>query len=852
MTTTTGADGLTSVRARELLAEVGENRLPQLAQIPVWRQFVGQFVHFFALMLWVAALLAFLAGLPQLSVAIVLVVAINGIFSFVQEYRAERAASRLRELLPVRATVLRDGHAQLIDATGIVPGDIVLLAEGDRISADMRCLEANGLLIDSSILTGESVPEGVTTDEQLYAGTFVVQGAGRALVTATAGGTRFAQIAHLTQSRPRPTTTLERDIRRLVRAIALIAAVVGITFFGLMMLLGAPVSQGFIFGIGVTVALVPEGLLPTVTLSLAIGAQHMADRKALVRRLESVETLGATTMICSDKTGTLTQNRMNIVAVWTPAGEAAIDGLGYRPSADIHCPEPARLPVEELAGAARLTSRGRIVQEDGQWVAHGDPMDAAVQALCARLGLASSTEHEVQFLPFDQSRRATVCLTGDRLVCKGAPEAVIDTCAEVPDGMEEALHGYAARGLRVLAVAQRRGATNTDLHDMTLLGLLVFEDPPRPGVKDAIRQCRHAGIKVAMMTGDHPRTAKAIAEEIGLWVPGAPVLVGSDLPDDQDALAQSVDHDGTVIARIAPEDKLRIAQALHSRGHVVAMTGDGVNDAPALREADIGVAMGEGGTDVAREAADLVLLDDSFDTIVAAVRQGRATFLNARRFLTYHLTSNVAELVPFVLWAASGATFPLALGVLQILAIDLGSDTFTAIALGAERPDPRVLDHPPVKGSLLDRVVAVRAFGILGPTEAFMAMAAFVATFVVVGWRPGSPWPAGADLLAASGAAFLTVVVGQCATAYACRSTRFPVWRLGWRTNRFLAATIAYMLAFAALCLLVPPLARLLGQMPPPWQILPLTLCAVPAIWLADAAWKGAAGRRREHMPVSR
>lgn len=836
------AAGLTAAQAAQALARVGPNAMPHVRPAPLWRQFLGQFVHFFAIMLWVAAGLAVVGGLPQLALAIVLVVIVNGLFAFVQEYRAERAATRLLDLLPAQATVVRDGVEVVVAATAVVPGDLVVLGEGDRVPADLRCLTSTGLLVDTSTLTGESVPDPVGPEDVLYAGTFVVQGAGRALVSASGGGTRFAQIARLTQSQARPRTPLEADIRRLVRTIAVIAASVGVVFFVVMLLLGVPAAQGFIFGIGVTVALVPEGLLPTVTLSLTVGAQRMAEQKALVRRLESVETLGATTVICSDKTGTITQNRMNIVAVWTPEGEAVVTGEGYEPVARVECPSDARSAVEDLAVAARMASRGGIREGDGQWLPHGDPMDAAIDALLRRLGIAEpGVNDEVEFVPFDPVRRMSSARRVGRTVCKGAPEAVMAECPQVPAGTDEVLHGYAVRGLRVLAVGQCDGEP---AGDMRLLGLLAFEDPPRPGVVDAVQQCRHAGIHLVMITGDHPKTARAIAGEVGIALPDSPVLQGDDLPADDDALGQLVDHDGVVLARISPEDKLRIARALQGRGHVVAMTGDGVNDAPALREADIGLAMGQGGTDVAREAADLVLFDDHFATIVAAVQQGRGTFLNARRFLTYHLTDNVAELAPLLAWALSAANFPLALGVLQILALDLGTDTLPAIGLGAEQPAQRVLRRPPVSGGLLDKTVAVRAFAVLGPTEAVAELTVFVAALFAAGWRPGLAWPAGEALLSASGAAFLTVVVMQCANAFACRSTRLSAWRLRWHGNDFLMVAVAGALAFGVACLAVPPIAAVLGQAWPPLAVLPLIALSAPLLWAVDGMWKAWAHRR--------
>jgi magnesium-transporting ATPase (P-type) len=834
--------GLTSAEAADLLTRVGPNVLPHSEQVPVWRRLAKQFVHFFALLLWVAAALALVGGMPALGAAIVAVVLVNGVFAFVQENRAEHAAAGLRDLLPVYATVLRDGQEQQVTADLIVPGDVVMLVAGDRITADMTCLEAQSALVDTSTLTGESAPREATAGDEVFAGCFLVQGRVTAHVAATGARTRLGGIAKLTQQ-PRPATPLERDIAHLVRMIAIIAGAVGVGFFALMLALGVPASDGFIFGIGVTVALVPEGLLPTVTLSLAIGAQRMAGQNALVRRLESVETLGATTFICTDKTGTLTENQMNVVSIWTPAGEAHIQGHGFSAQAEVRLSDPqAAQAVHATAIAAALAS------PPPEWVGAqrvGDPVEVAIAVLVQRLGIVEEGTAE-GYLPFDVHRRLAVALMPDRLVCKGAPEAILAACDAVPATVDRALETLLARGLRVLAVAQGPrnvvappGTQGTGvLAHLTLLGLLGFHDPPREGVTQAITECRLAGVKLAMITGDHPTTARRIADQIGLALPDSPVLVADELPDDIAVMGAMVDHDGVVLARADPEDKLRIARALQARGHIVAMTGDGVNDAPALKMADIGIAMGRSGTEVAREAADLVLLDDHFATIVAAVRQGRETFLNVRRFLTYHLTDNVAELAPFLLWALSGGRFPLALGVMQILALDLGTDTLPATALGAERAGARVLDHPPVSGRLLDRTVAWRAFGILGPTEAVAEIAVFTAALWAAGWRLGESFPHGSALAAASGGAFLTVVVMQMANSFACRSTSHPAWRLPWTSNRFLLVAVATSTAFALTCLVVDPIARLLGQAWPPATVLPMIALSAPLLLGVDAAWK--------------
>jgi calcium-translocating P-type ATPase len=847
--------GLTSEEAAARLAAEGPNRLPVPRRTPAWRRLVAEMVHFFALLFWVAGSLAFIAGMPQLGVAVFVVVVLNGLFAFAQEQRAEHAAERLRELLPRRATVIRDGVPRQVSAEELVIGDVVLLSEGDRISADLRLDVVHALAVDTSALTGESVPDHPAVGEPVHAGCFVVEGEGRATVEATGQHTRLAGIAGLTQAqRPAP-TPLRKELDRVSRIIAAVAIVVGAVFFGVALLVGTPASDGFLFAVGVTVAVVPCGLLPTVTLSLAMGAQRMAGRHALVRDLEAVETLGSTTFICTDKTGTLTRNEMSVVEVWMPDGTATIDGNGYEPVAAVHCVGNEAV-LQDVARAAARCSSGRVREMDGRWVPHGDPMEAALDAFARRVGINADDDArrtpELARFPFDTRRRRMSVVAGNRVLVKGAPDAVFPCCSVAP-GATDSLRALARRGLRVLAVAARDLTTaeppesDADAErDLTLLGLIALEDPPRHGAAAALAACRRAGIRVAMVTGDHPDTARAIAAEVGLLGPDQLVVVGRDLPGADAELGALLDHDGIVIARVTPEDKLRIAQALRHRGHVVAMTGDGVNDAPALREAAIGVAMGRSGTDVAREAADLVLLDDDFGTIVAAVEQGRATFANLRRFLTYHLTDNVAELAPFVVWALSGGVFPLAIGVLQVLALDIGTDVLPALALGAEPAAAHVLDRPPTHRHLLDRRLFARAFGVLGPVEAAVELGAFVVAFLAVGWRPGAPFPHGSALLAASGAAFTAVVFGQVANAFACRSTVRPAWTLRWRTNRLLVGAIGAELGMLVAFLYVPPLAHLLGQTGPSWAGFLAALLAIPAVLAADTLQK----RVRRARPV--
>ena len=843
------SEGLTLEEVDRRRNIAGLNLLPRPPSMPLWRRLLSQLVHFFAVMLWIAGGLAILAGMPQLGFAIFVVIVLNGLFAFVQEYRAEKAGERLRDLLPRRVTVMRGGVRQIIDAVELVPDDVVVLTAGDGISADMRVSLAHGLFVDTSMLTGESVPTTPQPGEHVFAGTSAVEGEAVCIVTATGRSTRLAQIARMTAAGPRPPSPLAMELNRVVRIIAVIALAVGLLFLIIAWLVGIRLTDAFLFALGVTVALVPEGLLPTISLSLAIGAQRMAARGALVRRLESVETLGSTTFICTDKTGTLTRNEMSVTEVWTSQGSATVEGTGYDPSAHVHA-EARLLPrLKDLAWAGAVHANGHALLRDGRWVAQGNPLEVALHVFARRLEIDVSSKEAVaspatRRFPFDPRRRRMSVIVGHRAIARGAPEAIFERCVNIGDA-EQAVSRMAERGLRVVAIAARDLADNevpdsadaTEI-DLTLLGLVGIHDPPRAGVADSIAACRHAGIRVGMVTGDHPATARAIGREVGLFTSDALLIEGKDLPKDDEMLGALMDRDGLIVSRVSPEEKLRIARALRQRGHVVAMTGDGVNDAPALHEAAIGIAMGLSGTDVAREAADLVLLDDNFATIVAAIEQGRTTFANARRFLTYHLTDNVAELTPFVVWALSGGRFPLALGVLQILCLDIGTDILPAVALGAEPSSPRALDKPPLGRHLVDRFLLLRSLIVLGLTESVMGMVSFLAALSMSGWKIGLPFPSGDALLPASGAAFTAVVAGQMANAFACRSATFRPGQVGWFSNRYLLLAVLSEAAMLAGFLYFRPLANMLGHAPPSEGGYFVALLAIPAVLVADALQK--------------
>lgn len=886
------AEGLSAEEAVARLARIGPNELPKAQRPGMVRELLAQLLHFFALMLWVAAALAFVGGMPQLGTAIIVVIVVNGAFSFAQEYRAERAVRALSALLPKTAVVRRGGRKLTVSASQLVPGDIVLLREGDRISADARVLRSSELKVDMSTLTGESKPIGRVAEplsdasvdpfdapNVVFAGTFVTSGSGTVAVVATGAGTRLGGISRLTAGVVRRPTPLRFQLNRAVRVIAGFAVATGLTFFGVALGLGTPARDGFLFSVGVIVALVPEGLLPTLSLSLAMSATRMAHRGALVRRLESVETLGSTTVICTDKTGTITTNQMTVKALILPDSRYVVTGSGYDPAGTILTSDGRPLvehessDVHTLLHAAALCGDARVELRDDRWRCSGDPTEGSLLVLARKGGVERDPEERaaprVREFPFESQRQrmSTVHILSSgayEVLAKGSPEAILPLCksirsnaATTPLGEDEerdvliAVDSLAVRGLRVLAFARREiegeipETAREAEGEMEFLGLVGMADPVRPEVPEAVARCRRAGIRVVMITGDHPATATSVAREAGLAA--HTVMLGSELPDSDEALGILLSTHEAVLARVAPEEKLRIAQALQERGEVVAMTGDGVNDAPALRQADIGVAMGKIGTDVAREAADLVLLDDNFAHIVEAVEEGRAAYDNIKRFLTYHLTDNVAELAPFAVWALSGGRIPLMISVLQVLALDIGTDLLPALALGAERPEPGVMDRPPRSRSarLLDRRVLGRAFGFLGPVEAAASLALVpLGAALFFGW-PAVPVPSsGMERDVLSTMVFSAIVLMQMANAFECRSTPASLFSIGPLSNRLLVAAVAVEALTLLAFVYVPPIQAALGQYPlSATQWLPVLI--TPWILLAAEEARKAVVRRR-------
>jgi magnesium-transporting ATPase (P-type) len=857
--------GLSEAEARARRERYGPNVLAEPAAPSHLRRFGANLVHLFALLLWLGALLALLGGLPELSVAIVVVILVNAVFAFAQEYRAERASEALRRVLPQTARVRRDGEEREVPADALVPGDVVLLEPGDRVSADAEVVSRHELRVDNSTLTGESRP--VEPETLVYAGTHVVRGTGVAVVAATGMETEFGRIAELTQRAREDPSPLELELRRVTRVVALISFGLGSLFFVVAGLLGMGLEERFVFAIGVTVANVPEGLLPTVTLSLALGTQRMARRNALVRRLSSVETLGETTVICSDKTGTLTENELTVERIWTPEhGWLEVEGAGYEPFGRFLRNGKVADPraVRELLRCGLLCNDARLTSGPNGVEVVGDPTEAALVVVAEKGGLRHEQEAarrpRVDELPFDSTRKrmTTVHLAGGRRLAyvKGAPEVLLPRTTLGPGDQARALavaEEMERGALRVLAFARRllpEGArTQDEVEDeLELLGVMGMLDPPRPEVESAIASCRAAGIRVLMVTGDSGYTAEAVARRIGL-VEGDVHVIGPRTLDelDDDALGARLDERDVIFARIAPEQKLRLARVLRAKGEIVAMTGDGVNDAPALKEADIGIAMGRSGTDVARETADMVLLDDDFASIVAAVEEGRAVFANIRRFAAYHFCSNVGELLPFLAWGASGGAIPLPLTVMQVLAIDLGTDMLPAIALGAERAEAGTMTRPPrPRGErLLSRRVLARVYGFVGLLEGVAAMTSFFLGFLFGGWRPPSALPdSGTAYLQATTMTQTAIVMGQVGAGQAMRTEKRSVLSVGLLSNRFLVVAIAVEVALAVALVYVPGLNDVFHQAPIPWWWWIVLVVWAPAIFLAEEGRKAVVRRR--------
>ena len=838
--------GLRDAEAARRLDAHGANEPVRAARRRPLRSLLGQFTHMLALLLWFGAGLAFAAGIRELGTAIIAVVLINGLFAFLQEYRAEQVMAALMKRVAVQTRVLRNGEPQRLPAAALVPGDVILLAAGDIAPADGVLLEADGLSIDLSMLTGESLAVERQADAVtlmaahdmdlppfIPAGSAVITGTGRALVSATGEASALGRVAAMVEQVQRGRSVLERQVAELSRVTAVIAVLAGTVTLVLATLKGGiDIEAGLTFATGVIVALVPEGLLPTLSVALALGAQRMAGRGAAIRRLAAVEVVGSVTVICTDKTGTLTENRMTV------SGFTAADG-GEHPAtaalrAAVLCNDA---PADGMAGEGDVIDRALL-----EWAAvHGVEI-AALRGQYPRL--------HVQ--PFDAHRRLMVvtCMVDGEpwQFVKGAPEAVAAMAGRVlPLPLQAALAKGTAAGERVLLLA---GAPEPD--PPLPLGLVTFRDPPRQEVSSAIAACQAAGIRVVVLTGDHPATATAIAHQIGLATEDMPVLDGEQVNALTDAALVQLLRGNAVVARVDPGQKLRLVQALRRSGEIVVVTGDGINDGPALRAADVGVAMGRRGSEVAKQAADMVLADDNFATIVAAIEEGRAIKANIRRFVSYVFTSNVAELAPFLLYIFF--PMPLPLAVIQALAVDLGTDLLPALALGAEAPAPETMRAAPESPArpLLTRALAAKTFLFFGIVEAALGLGAFALYHLLAGWRPFASFaPFMAVEHEAATATFLGIVSGQIGCLFAQREGPLRV-RLNLWSNRWVASGLAFELALTLALVYVPVLNRWFAMRPLPAQWL-LVLPAGAALFvLLDLVRRAFEARGGQPLPHQR
>lgn len=837
----TGRSGLSTAEAEERLRRYGKNILREEARETRLQVFLRQFKSILIIILIVAAAVSFAVGEPLDAAAILIIVFLNAILGFTQEWQAGEAIAALKKMLVQRAVVIRDGERREIDAPEIVPGDLVVVEMGERVPADIYLIEATSLQVDEAPLTGESAPVDkapgslppetplAERSNMIFAGTTVVNGHGRGYVVATGMQTEFGLIAGLSQQVEDETTPLARQMDRLGRDLGLIALGIAAIAVVIGLLQQRELLEMFLVGVSLAVAVIPEGLPAVVTLTLALGVKNMMQRNCLIRHLPASETLGAVSVICTDKTGTLTRNEMTVVRVWTPEAEVDVTGAGYIPEGEFIL---GGAPIDPLAdpGLRRFLQTVLICNhaslghgEEG-WRIFGTPTEGALVVAAAKAGLSREDLPEpVKEFSFNSTRkRMTVICPGREgggyIACvKGAPEVLLErstrmlrggSAVPLTDGLRRevllAIEGYASQGLRVLGAACRPLSTAADWtpeaveDDLIFLGFAGIVDPPRPEAAEAISLCRSAGIDVIMITGDNPLTASAIARVLGLSSEGA--LTGADIESlSDDELAERL-RTTNVLSRVTAEHKLRVVDLLSRDRKVIAMTGDGVNDAPALKKASIGIAMGIKGTDAARESSDMVLVDDNFASIVAGVEEGRREYDNIARFTRYLLSSNVGEIVAIVGGLLLG--LPLILIPVQILWINLVTDGFTALALGLEPAERDVMQRRPrdPEEPILNRN-AYLVILLLGAWLGLLTLHAFLGVYEV-------------DLDRARTMAFTGLVIFEVYNVLNFRSFRFPLYRIGFFSNPALILAILGTLALQAVVVYVPLMQIFLGTAP--------------------------------------
>ncbi len=873
--------GLTDSEVATRRREIGPNRLQSPSRWRWLNSLIKHFVNFFSILLDVAAIVCFIAdavqsgeGMYLLGWALLGVSVLNVLFAFFQEMRAERAMDELRKFLPQKVRVRRGGAEYQVLAEALVPGDVLLISEGDRLAADARLVEMEELLVNNAPLTGEarSLPlkTGPATGQLIessniaFAGCSVLRGTGTAVVFATGHRTEFGKIAALSRDMRRPLSPLQRETNRMVRVLTVIAVVMGASFFAYGLAIGRSPWVSVVFMLGIIVANVPEGLLPTFTLALSMASLRMAEKHVLVKNLEAVESLGAVHAICTDKTGTLTRNELAIVDVVDPIrGEAMAD------PAAIQSLLKAALIASEVRLEAGSQPPTQAAHEEPYSHWRGDPLDVAI---ADRYGRLFGSPHEIvvetrRHFPFDLAKRREAGVFANAtevlFAVKGAWESLRPLVGQLRTAeghglatatdpllaaCDEMVHHLSARGHRVIAVASRqldrlpdpKAPAESLERGLVLCGFLALDDPIREEVPAAVARCHAAGIRVLLITGDHPETAQAVARKCQILAADEPaeqrILVGTDLESlREQQLVHRLREGATVFARTTPEQKMKIVTALKRLGLIVGMTGDGVNDTPALMAADVGIAMGASGTDVAREAADIVLLDDNFASIAAGIEEGRAVFANMQKFTTYVLASNIPEIVPFLLYIVFPV--PLALTVIQILSIDLGTDLLPAMGLGQETPERDTMDRPPhrLNQRLLSFPLMATAYLFLGMIQAAYSLSLFFLVLHQGGWRWGQQLAENDSLYrAATGITLATIILMQVGNVVGRRSLRGSGLDRGLLSNRMLLLGVLFEMLFSWAILYFPPVQEFLRTGPVAWHIYSLAWLGIPLLFLLD------------------
>jgi Ca2+-transporting ATPase len=834
-------DGLSHVEAQRRLTKFGLNELAEKKKISPWIIFLEQFKNFLIIILLIAVALSAIMGEVADAIVIFAIVLFAAGLSFIQEYRAERAMEALKRMAAPTASVLRDRMEMEISATELVPGDIILLRTGDKIPADARLIDAVNLKTDEASLTGESIPlektgkalavEASIADRtnMVFTGTAVVYGRGLAVVTATGMTTEFGKIATMLQEVEKERTPLQVNLDQLGKWIAIGALALCFVLAGIGVLRGHGILEMLIWGVSLAVAAVPEALPAVVTISLALGVQRMVQRHALIRKLPAVETLGSTTYICSDKTGTLTEDKMTIRRIFADGNLIDVTGVGYEPKGEFHVGGKVLNPqgnaaLQKLLHIGILCNDTTLSSVNGIWSIKGDPTEGALVVTAAKAGLWQE-ELQIQFpriseIPFSsETKRMTTThkMNEDKIAySKGAPEVILSSCSRILRNGEETTltaedikkvmavaQEMAENALRVLGLAYKRlddtsSPTDEIEKDMVFVGLVGMIDPPREEVKEAVKTCDRAGIKSVMITGDHKLTAVAIARELGILKKGI-ASTGTEIDNLSDEKFEALVEKIEVYARVSPAHKLRVVEALTKNGHVVAMTGDGVNDAPALKKADIGVAMGITGTDVTKEAADMVLTDDNFASIVAAVEEGRGIFNNIKKYLIYLLSCNLGEILLMAVVILFGPLFGLPAGTIpliaiQLLYVNLATDGLPAIALSVDPPDIDIMRQKPrPRKQTIFTMPVLRYLAGAGIWTALVTLAVFL-------WAIYSD----KDILEAQGVCFLTLILIEFFNAFNCRSLEYSLFKIGPFGNKWLIWAILGTIAMTIPIFYVP------------------------------------------------